>query len=57
VTASLEAAPGQDIRSQIAAKIVQSGWALYELRGVSASLEEIFLMLTTDEAGQAPPSN
>lgn len=57
VTASVEAAPGQDIRSQIAAKIVQSGWALYELRGVSASLEDIFLMLTTDETAQAQPSN
>jgi ABC-2 type transport system ATP-binding protein len=57
VTASVEAAAGRDIRSQIAAKIVQSGWALYELRGVSASLEEIFLKLTTDEAAQAQPSS
>jgi ABC-2 type transport system ATP-binding protein len=50
VIATVEAATGQDIRSQIAAKIVQSGWALYELRSVGASLEEIFLKLTTDEA-------
>jgi gliding motility-associated transport system ATP-binding protein len=53
VTATVEAGTGQEIRSQIAAKVVQSGWALYELRGVSASLEEIFLELTTDEAAQA----
>jgi ABC-2 type transport system ATP-binding protein len=56
VTASVETAPGQDIRSQIAAKIVQSGWALYELRGVSVSLEDIFLKLTTDDAAHAQPS-
>ncbi len=53
VSATVEAATGQDIRNQIAAKIVQSGWGLYELRGVSASLEDIFLQLTTDEAAQA----
>jgi len=53
VSATVETATGQDIRSQIAAKIVQSGWGLYELRGVSASLEDIFLQLTTDEAAQA----
>jgi ABC-2 type transport system ATP-binding protein len=53
VIATIEAASGQDIRSQIAAKIVQSGWALYELRSVGASLEEIFLKLTTDEETHA----
>ena len=57
VTATVEAAPGADIRSQIAAKIVQQGWALYELRGISLSLEDIFLQLTTDEAAQTQPAN
>ena len=56
VIATVEAASGQDIRSEIAAKIVQSGWALYELRSVGASLEEIFLKLTTDEAVPAQSS-
>ena len=58
LTATVEVAPGQDIRSQIAAKIVEKGWGLYELRGVSLSLEDIFLQLTTDDAAHAAqPSN
>jgi ABC-2 type transport system ATP-binding protein len=57
VIATIEAAPGKDVRSQAAASIVEKGWPLYELRGVSLSLEEIFLELTTDEAAHAEPSN
>jgi len=57
LTAVVESAPGQDIRSQIAAKIVEKGWGLYELRGASLSLEDIFLQLTTDDAAHAQPSN
>ncbi len=58
LTAIVESTPGQDIRSQIATKIVESGWALYELRGASLSLEDIFLQLTTDDAADAAqPSN
>lgn len=56
LTATVETAPGQDIRSQIAARIVEKGWALYELRGVSLSLEDVFLELTTDDAAHAQPS-
>jgi ABC-2 type transport system ATP-binding protein len=55
--ATVEAAPGKDIRSLIAAKVVEKGWELYELRGVSMSLEDIFLELTTDDAAHAEPSN
>ena len=55
--ATVEAVPGQDLRSQIAAKVVERGWQLYELRGVSLSLEEIFLELTTDDAAHAQPTN
>jgi ABC-2 type transport system ATP-binding protein len=54
---NIEAAPGKDIRSQIAAKIVEKGWGLYELRGVSLSLEEIFLELTTDDSSHAEPAS
>ena len=57
LTATVEAAQGNDIRSQIAAKIVEKGWPLYELRGVSLSLEDIFLELTTDDAAHAQPVN
>jgi ABC-2 type transport system ATP-binding protein len=57
IAATIEAAPGQDLRSVVAAKIVEKGWPLYELRGVSMSLEDIFLELTTDEAAQPQPTN
>lgn len=57
LTATLETAQGEDIRSVIAAKIVEKGWPLYELRGVSLSLEDIFLELTTEDAVHAEASN
>jgi gliding motility-associated transport system ATP-binding protein len=53
-SATIEAAPGQDVRSQIAAKIAGQGYELYELRGVNLSLEEIFLQLTTEDPAQKP---
>ena len=56
VLATIEAAAGKDIRSAIAAKIVERGWPLFELKGVSLSLEDIFLELTTDDAAHAQPS-
>jgi ABC-2 type transport system ATP-binding protein len=52
MTAVIEAQQGQDLRSQIAAKIVGQGWPLYELRGENLSLEEIFLQLTTEDPAQ-----
>jgi ABC-2 type transport system ATP-binding protein len=57
VVATVESAQGQDVRSAIAAKVVEKGWPLYELRGLSLSLEDIFLQLTTDDATHAQPSN
>jgi len=57
MTATLEAAAGKDVRNLVAAKLVEKGWSLYELRGVSLSLEDIFLQLTTDDAQHAQPSN
>jgi ABC-2 type transport system ATP-binding protein len=56
LVAIVETAQGADIRSAIAAKIVQNGWPLFELRGVSLSLEDIFLELTTDDAAHAQES-
>jgi ABC-2 type transport system ATP-binding protein len=53
VALMVETSPGQDVRSQIAARIVGKGWPLYELRGVNLSLEEIFLELTTDDSEHA----
>jgi ABC-2 type transport system ATP-binding protein len=56
LAATIETTQGADIRSQVAAKVVQSGWPLFELRGVSLSLEDIFLELTTDDAAHAEAS-
>jgi ABC-2 type transport system ATP-binding protein len=53
---SVESAQGQDVRSQIAAKLVGNGWPLFELRGMNLSLEEIFLELTTDDSAHAGTS-
>jgi ABC-2 type transport system ATP-binding protein len=57
LVATVEGAQGTDIRSEIAAGIVGKGWPLYELRGVSMSLEDIFLQLTTDDSSHAQPAN
>jgi ABC-2 type transport system ATP-binding protein len=51
--ALIEGAEGLDIRNEIAKGIVSNGWPLYELRGVSMSLEDIFLELTTDDSSHA----
>jgi ABC-2 type transport system ATP-binding protein len=53
VALMVEVSPGQDVRSQIASRIVGKGWPLYELRGVNLSLEEIFLELTTEDSEHA----
>jgi ABC-2 type transport system ATP-binding protein len=56
IALSIESAQGQDVRSQIAAKLVGKGFPLYELRGVNLSLEDIFLELTTDDSAHAGAS-
>jgi ABC-2 type transport system ATP-binding protein len=53
IAVSVEAAPGEDIRSLVAAAVVAKGLPLYELTGVSLSLEDIFLQLTTEDAEHA----
>jgi gliding motility-associated transport system ATP-binding protein len=53
IALTVEASPGKDVRSQIAAKVVGKGWPLYELRGVNLSLEDIFLQLTTEDSEHA----
>ncbi len=53
ISVSVEAAPGEDIRSQVAAAVVAKSLPLYELTGVSLSLEDIFLQLTTEDAEHA----
>jgi gliding motility-associated transport system ATP-binding protein len=57
LSVNIEAAPGTDIRSALAAKIVEKGWPLFELRGVNLSLEDIFLQLTTTDSSHAQAKN
>jgi ABC-2 type transport system ATP-binding protein len=58
IAATIESAQGEDVRSQVAAKIVGRGWPLFELRGVSLSLEDVFLQLTTEDSEHAAkPAN
>jgi ABC-2 type transport system ATP-binding protein len=56
LVATVEAAQGKDIRSAIASKVIDRGWPLFELRGISLSLEEIFLELTTEDSAHAQPA-
>jgi ABC-2 type transport system ATP-binding protein len=42
--------PGMDAGREIATLVVQSGLGLYEMRRTQASLEDLFLQLTTEEA-------
>jgi ABC-2 type transport system ATP-binding protein len=49
-------APGQDVRAQIAAAVVNGGWGLLELAPVGMSLEEIFLQLTQEDAPLPEPA-
>lgn len=45
----VESKVGTDLRSQIAAGIINSGWELLELRKETLELEDIFLKLTTKD--------
>jgi ABC-2 type transport system ATP-binding protein len=50
----VESEAGHDLRRDVARAVVTSGWGLVELRPVQASLEDIFLQLTTEEqSGEA----
>lgn len=53
LAATIESEQGRDLRARIAAGLVGDGFELLELRGVSLSLEDIFLQLTTEEAAEA----
>ncbi|MCS7043777.1 MAG: ABC transporter ATP-binding protein [Bryobacteraceae bacterium] len=49
----VESEPGRNVRAELARKVVESGWALHELRPVAMSLEEVFLELTASEKAEA----
>lgn len=46
---TVECKLGTDLRRDLAAAIVSQGWGLLELRGVSMSLEDVFINLITQE--------
>jgi ABC-2 type transport system ATP-binding protein len=45
----ITAAPGREVRDQVARKVVDSGLGLRELRALEMTLEDIFLRLVTEE--------
>ena len=45
---------GQNVRGELARAVVQSGWALLELRSTSQTLESVFLQLTGTHALPQP---
>ncbi len=47
---------GRDIRRELSNTVVSNGWGLLELRPMRASLEEVFLSLTTEEAAASAPA-
>jgi gliding motility-associated transport system ATP-binding protein len=50
----VESLQGRQIRAELARMVVNSGWALSELRPVGLSLEDIFLQLTAAEQKNGP---
>jgi ABC-2 type transport system ATP-binding protein len=52
VSAMVEIAQGLDLRAPIAARIVNHGFDLLELRAINLSLEDIFMQLTTEEKAE-----
>ena len=53
VTIEVDSEQGHDVRRELAAAVVTRGWGLLELRPMRMSLEDIFLSLTTEDAGTA----
>jgi ABC-2 type transport system ATP-binding protein len=49
VEVEVDSEHGRDVRRDLAAHVVSSGWGLLELRPMRMSLEDIFLSLTTEE--------
>jgi ABC-2 type transport system ATP-binding protein len=50
----VESLSGRQIRAELARTVVNSGWALTEMRAVGLSLEDIFLQLTAAEKKDQP---
>ncbi|HLO88631.1 MAG TPA: ABC transporter ATP-binding protein [Nostocaceae cyanobacterium] len=46
--------PGQEPGQDVAAALIKAGFALHEMRRISANLEDVFLQLTTEEKTVSP---
>jgi ABC-2 type transport system ATP-binding protein len=57
VTFEVHAGKEKDVRSELARAVVESQWRLLELRTSGMSLEDIFLRLTTKDAGEEAQPN
>jgi ABC-2 type transport system ATP-binding protein len=55
ISVEVEADVGRDIRADLARGLVAAGLDLLGLKEVAASLEEVFLHLTTTESGESAP--
>jgi ABC-2 type transport system ATP-binding protein len=53
VSLEVDSEQGRDIRRDLSAFVVTRGWGLLELRPLRMSLEDVFLSLTTEDAGGA----
>jgi ABC-2 type transport system ATP-binding protein len=53
----IDAAPGGNIRPEIAKAVVNGGWSLMELKAMGMSLEEIYLQLVREEAAEEEAHN
>jgi ABC-2 type transport system ATP-binding protein len=49
----VEAEPDRDVREPLFHELAREGWPILELRAADASLEEVFLQLTTEEGKAA----
>lgn len=49
--------PGTELGQDITAELVRAGFGLYQMRRVSATLEDVFLQLTTEEKNLEPETN
>lgn len=53
VAFEVDSEKGRDVRRELARTVVSHGWGLLELRPARVSLEDVFLSLTTEDAGAA----
>jgi ABC-2 type transport system ATP-binding protein len=54
---TVECSLGRDLRSELASTVVNQGWGLLELQGISMSLEDVFINLTTEESEEPGEEN